>query len=198
MTHSPRRRGDKRERTRQALIAAALEVVAENGFAGASLETIARRAGLTRGSIYSNFADRDDLLMAAVASRGMDLDRDFSQEMPLRAQLRRFAENLVGQFPAAAGGGGLVIEYQLYAMSQPELRARLAVIYQAMFRQIAFQLEAQYGGKLAIDAHALALAVQSLAMGLVWQFMLTPTEVARDEVIDAFEALARGAERPAR
>src|SRR5277367_5106958 len=115
MAESPRRRGDKRDRTRQALIDAALKIVAEEGFAGASLEAIARRAGVTRGSIYSNFADRDELMIAAVASRGMSLDRDFSREMPLQAQLRRFAESLFDQFPTAAGGGGLVVEYQVYA-----------------------------------------------------------------------------------
>jgi AcrR family transcriptional regulator len=193
MASSPKPRGDKRVRTRQALIAATLEIVTQDGFAGASLDAIARRAGVTRGSIYSNFTDREELIMAAVASQGMTLDRDFSRPMPLDAQLRRFAENLVGQFPAAAGGGGLVIEYQVYAMSQPRLRAKLAAIYEEMFATIGAQLAAQYAGKLAISAHTLALAVQALAMGLVWQFMLTPADVQRDEVIAAFEALARGA-----
>jgi len=195
MASPPRPRGDKRARTRQALITATLEIVAEAGFAGASLEAIARRAGVTRGSIYSNFADRDALMIAAIASQGMSLDRDFSREMPLQAQLHRFAEDLFDQFPAAAGGGGLVIEYQIYAMSQPHLRSKLADLYGGMFAVIARQFEAQYAGQLAIDAHTLALAVQALAMGLVWQFMLTPAEISRDQVIAAFEALARGAAR---
>jgi AcrR family transcriptional regulator len=195
MPSSAKPRGDKRQRTRQALIAATLDVIAETGFAGASLEAIARRAGVTRGSIYSNFVGRDELMMAAVASQGMTLDRDFSQPMPLDAQLRRFAENLLEQIPAAAGGGSLVIEFQIYAMSQPQLRAQLAATYEAMFGQIASQLAAQYGEQLLISPRALALAIQALAMGLVWQFMLTPTAVSRDEVIAGFAALARGATR---
>src|SRR5579872_6609682 len=133
MDAPPTPRGDKRERTRRTLIAATLEIVAEEGFAGASLEAIARRAGVTRGSIYSNFDDRDELMIAAVASQGMSLDRDFSRKMPLKAQLRRFAETLFDQFPAAAGGGGVVVEYQVYAMSQPRLRAKLAAMYGGMF-----------------------------------------------------------------
>jgi AcrR family transcriptional regulator len=192
MSAPPHPRGDKRQRTRQALIAATLEVIAERGFAGASLEEIARRAGVTRGSIYSNFADREALMMAAVASQGMTLDRDFSQAMPLEPQLRRFAESLLDQFPAAAGGGGLIIEFQIYAMSQPRLRAQLAATYEAMFAQIATQLADQYASQLAISPRALALAVQALAMGLVWQFMLTPAAVSREEVLAAFAALARG------
>jgi hypothetical protein len=45
-----------------------------------------------------------------------------------------------------------------------------------------------------IAAHAVALAVQALTMGPISQLMLTPNGVGRDEVIDAFEALARGAQ----
>jgi AcrR family transcriptional regulator len=195
MADSRPRRGDKRERTRRTLIDAALEVISQEGFAGASLEAIARRAGVTRGSIYSNFSGRDALMMAAIASQGMRLDRDFGESLTLRTQLRRFAEALLVEFPAGARGGSLIIEYQIYAMSQPALRSQLAEAYGEMFRKMTTALAAQYEGQLAISAHALALAVQALTMGLVWQFMLTPGEVRGEEVIAAFEALACGAER---
>jgi AcrR family transcriptional regulator len=196
VAQSPRPRGDKRERTRRALIDATLQVIAEEGFSGASLEAIARRAGVTRGSIYSNFAGRDGLMTAAVASQGMRLDRTFGEALPLGAQLRRFADDLLDQFPAGARDGALIIEYQLYAMSQPTLRPQLAAAYGDMFLKMTTALAGQYEGRLAISAHALALAVQALTMGLVWQFMLTPGEVRREDVIAAFEALASGAERP--
>jgi len=195
MADSPKRRGDKRERTRARLIAATLALIREAGFAAASLEAIARRAGVTRGSIYSNFAGRDALMLAAVGTQGMQLERDFSAPMPLKAQLRGFAERLLDQLPAGASGGELVIGYALYAMTQPQQRAAVAATYRAMFAQIAVQLEAQYDDRLAITPHALALAVQSLAMGVVWQFILSPGDVRRADVIAAFEALAAGAER---
>ena len=138
MANSPKPpRGDKRDRTRAKLIAATLAVIGEAGFAGASLEAIARRAGVTRGSIYSNFAGRDALMLAAVGSQGMQLDRDFSQPMPLKAQLRGFAERLLDQLPAGASGGELVIGYALYAMTQPQQRVVVAKAYSAMFARIA-------------------------------------------------------------
>ena len=196
MDESKKRRGDKRERTRRLLIGVALEVISEEGFTGASLDAIARRAGVTRGSIYSNFSGRDDLMMAAIASQGMRLDRDFTERMPLRTQLRRFAETLLVQFPAGKRDGSLIIEYQLYVMSQPRLRPQLAAAYEQMFRNMTTALAEQYEGELAISAHALALAVQALTMGLVWQFMLTPDEVRPDDVTASFDALAYGAERP--
>ena len=123
--------------------------MAEKGFAAASLEEIARRAGMSRGAIYSNFADREALLTAAVTTQGMTLDRDFSRPLPLKQQLRRFADNLWTQLPTAAGTGQIVIDYQLYAMTQPELRESMARMYEQSFAVIAAQFEAQYGARLA-------------------------------------------------
>ena len=195
MAHFSPRRGDKRERTRRKLIDAALRVISEAGFAGASLDAIARQAGVTRGSIYSNFASRDELVMSAVASQGMRMDRDFGEALPLRTQLRHFAETLLDEFPRGARDGSSVIEFQLYALSQAGLRTQLAGVYEQMFLKMATDLAQQYEGRLTISAHALALAVQALAMGLIWQFMITPDKVRREDVLAVFEALANGAER---
>src|SRR5579884_4031124 len=54
--------------TRDRLIAAAAEVFAEDGVAAARLEDIAARAGFTRGALYWNFADKQELLHAVLDS----------------------------------------------------------------------------------------------------------------------------------
>jgi AcrR family transcriptional regulator len=53
-----------RAAVRRRLLDAALEVFAERGFAGASLDQVAEAAGLTKGAIYSNFTSKDDLFFA--------------------------------------------------------------------------------------------------------------------------------------
>src|ERR1044072_8091452 len=65
-TKSARRRpkGDKRERTRAALLEAARAEVREKGYARTTLEAVARRAGMTTGAIYGNFKNRDELFIA--------------------------------------------------------------------------------------------------------------------------------------
>lgn len=57
----PKRR---RSATRARLLEGALEVFAERGFHGASVEDICDRAGFTRGAFYSNFASKDELVLA--------------------------------------------------------------------------------------------------------------------------------------
>ncbi|GAB3711324.1 TetR/AcrR family transcriptional regulator [Mariniluteicoccus flavus] len=54
----------RREKTRQRLMSAAESVIAEKGFAAASVEEICERADFTRGAFYSNFATKEDLAFA--------------------------------------------------------------------------------------------------------------------------------------
>jgi AcrR family transcriptional regulator len=197
MAKSPERprRGDKRERTRAALIAATWAVVDEKGFAAASLEEIASRAGMTRGAIYSNFASRAELLLAVVGSRGLAIDRDFSRPGTLKAQLREFADGLIATLPYARGTQGWHAAFMVQIAADAELRAHIAEGFVAGFDQMAGQFRSHHGDDLAIDAYSLALAVQSLAMGFVYQAILSPEAVPARAVIEAFEALADGAIR---
>ena len=191
----PPRRGDKRERTRAALIAAAWEVIEVKGFAAASLEEIARRAGMTRGAIYSNFPSRSDLLLAVVSMRGLKIDRDFSRPGTLKEQLRHFAEGLIATLPDARGTQRWHAEFMVHIAADPTLRDHIAGGFAGMFDEMARQFRAQHGDRLAIDAHSLALAVQSLAMGFVYQRILSADAVPDRAVLEAFDALAEGATR---
>jgi len=49
---------------RRRLLEAALQVFAERGYANASLDQVAAAAGLTKGAIYSNFANKDEIFFA--------------------------------------------------------------------------------------------------------------------------------------
>src|SRR6478736_8960146 len=57
-------KGNKRERTRAALLEAARGLIREKGYERTTLEEVARRAGMTTGAIYGNFRDRDELFIA--------------------------------------------------------------------------------------------------------------------------------------
>jgi AcrR family transcriptional regulator len=62
-------RSERKEQTRRQLLQAALAVVAEKGFANASVTEIAERAGVTTGAIYSNFRSKEALLLELVDLR---------------------------------------------------------------------------------------------------------------------------------
>jgi len=88
-----RRSKSRRERRKESrpseLLAAALELFVERGFAATRLDDVAARAGVSKGTLYLYFAGKDDLFKAVV--RGGIL--------PAIAN----AETLVSEFPGGAG-----------------------------------------------------------------------------------------------
>ena len=70
----PRRtQADRATRTRAALVAAARELFAEQGFAATSRDAIAARAGVTRGALYHHFDSKAVLAAAVVAELETEL-----------------------------------------------------------------------------------------------------------------------------
>src|SRR5689334_5165195 len=63
---APKRASGRREtrsaERREAILAAAMEEFAVNGFAGTRLDDVAQRAGVAKGTIYLYFADKEALL----------------------------------------------------------------------------------------------------------------------------------------
>jgi AcrR family transcriptional regulator len=183
----------KRERTRAALVNSTLELVAEKGFAAASLDQIAARAGMTKGAIYSNFDSKAGLLMAAMSARGFTLASDRPPAANLDEELRATAEGLVALLERARGEQALLSEFQLFALGDPELRKGFADIYAAGFGRTADYLAALPGAGAMPPRH-LAVALQSLALGFMLQSLVTPDDVTEPVVRETLAALARGLE----
>ncbi len=62
------RQDARRAETRRRLIEAATELFEARGVEAVSLEEVAARAGLVKGTVYYNFAGKDDLVLAAAGA----------------------------------------------------------------------------------------------------------------------------------
>jgi AcrR family transcriptional regulator len=60
------RKVEQGEATRSALVACAVALFAEKGFAATSTTDVVSRAGLTRGALYHHFVDKEQLFEAAL------------------------------------------------------------------------------------------------------------------------------------
>jgi AcrR family transcriptional regulator len=69
---------ERRAATRSALLASAVSAVLETG-ASASVATIAREAGVSKGALQHHFDSKNDLLVAVVSSGWSDLTERFAQ-----------------------------------------------------------------------------------------------------------------------
>jgi AcrR family transcriptional regulator len=85
----PRRRGKAAvpasrdpERTRRCILAAALHEFAARGFAGARVDTIARRAGTNKRMLYHYFTDKAGLFRAVLHHKMVERMEIFSTQVP--------------------------------------------------------------------------------------------------------------------
>jgi AcrR family transcriptional regulator len=95
-----------REETARAVLSAAEQVFAEEGFFAASMARIAERAGVAVGTLYNHFKDREALLGALLDQRSdellEELDRRAARDAkaPFAEQLRSFVGALFEHFEA--------------------------------------------------------------------------------------------------
>lgn len=100
---APRLRARLREATGDAIRAAAEAVFSEQGF-GARMEDIAERAGVSVGTLYNHFEDRNELLLELIRVRRealmVQVDAVLAEVAgrPVREQLRALLDKVFGHF----------------------------------------------------------------------------------------------------
>jgi AcrR family transcriptional regulator len=179
----------KRPVTRGRVLAAAAAVVAEKGFQRASLDEIAARAGLTKGAVYSSFASKDELFLALMQAQPLQLAPKLEPGMTRDAYFRALGEAAAALLPKARTHGALFAEFFLYALTHAPMRERLVAIYEDRSRDAAAAAPLRADQPLALPAREMSSLVQALALGLMFQHLLTPEEITPELVIKAFELL---------
>jgi AcrR family transcriptional regulator len=71
----PRRTAAEAAATRESILESARHVFAVGGYAAASLESIAERAGVTRGAVHHHFGDKGALFVEVLTELEHELDR---------------------------------------------------------------------------------------------------------------------------
>jgi AcrR family transcriptional regulator len=184
-------KGDKRDRTRAALLEAARALIREKGYEQTRLEDVATRAGMTTGAIYGNFKNRDELFIAlgqtywAPISPRIEPGATFAEAM--RAIAKATLKAVDERRPAAVGRlTGLA-----YALKNPDLRSRVHEITKSSYEFGAEWLGTFDRSELPMPPEHLVRVLHALIEGLVMQRILTP-DLCPDKVFyEAFAALAK-------
>ncbi|MEM6475384.1 MAG: TetR family transcriptional regulator [Pseudomonadota bacterium] len=79
--HDRARDQGKRVRTRCLLIDSAISVVGERGVLNTTIQELTREAGLSNGTFYNHFEDREQLIREAATSIGLVLAEDIAQQV---------------------------------------------------------------------------------------------------------------------
>ena len=173
-------RAQRRQQTRARLLDAAGQVFARRGFHAATLDEVAEAAGYTKGAVYSNFANKDELFLALLDQRLADQLQqvqalyaiESSQE--LGAAMRGRTEP---EFAAARDFGVLMAEFSLYAMRNPTAQAELATRYRQLRGRLAELITKRYAHHQTTPPRPpehLAALVLATDAGLFLQYSAEP------------------------
>ncbi|MGN8129991.1 TetR/AcrR family transcriptional regulator [Paenarthrobacter sp. 22069] len=165
---------------REALLRAAVDVVAQKGLRGLTYRAVAEAAGVNNSLVAHHFGTRDALIAAAL---------EWSSEQSIAASRLKDAAENGGTFTGALlellleDPGLQVFQYEmiLEARRRPELAGPVATLYESYVDALAEGLRA-FGvqGDVRVVARTLFAALD----GLVMQYL---AGVGRDEIAAALE-----------
>ncbi|WP_313899708.1 TetR/AcrR family transcriptional regulator [Tunturiibacter lichenicola] len=181
----------KRTRTRAKLVEAAAAVIADKGFDRASLEEIAARAGMTRGAVYGNFKNKEELFLALIESRWKPILPPLKPGASLREQMR-----IVGRFVAKEAKerrkyAAIATAFQLYILTHEPMRTKLMEKNAAAYQWIAKELVKVIPAKeLPMPPNQFVRVLDAITTGLLFTYFQTPDLITEEIFVAAFEALA--------
>ena len=183
-------KGDKRERTRAKLLAAARGLIREKGYEQTTLEEIAERAGMTTGAIYGNFKNRDDLFIALGQTYWKPIVPKVKTPTSFAEIMHAMAEATIEAIPERSTAAVGRLTGLAYALTHADLHSRVKQVTAESYALGEQWLRSVTKAKdLPMPADQLVAVIHVLSEGLVIQRLLTP-ELVTDEVIrSAFAAL---------
>jgi AcrR family transcriptional regulator len=183
LTDGRRARGD---RTRQAILAEAIQIASSEGLEGLSIGRLASELGVSKSGLFAHFGSKTDLQLAAVDSAW-----------------QVFITEVIGGSQRASGTGGLLsltdawldyMEHEVFrggcffAAVSAEFDSRpgpVRDLVASMMGEWLLALEAviqdaQHAGELpaVLDSEQLAFEINSIGMGANWAFQLYRDEAA--------------------
>jgi len=195
--HEPKQ--DRSRATRQRLLEATIDCLADMGWAAATVAVVAERAGVSRGAAQHHFPTREDLITAA-----LEYMFDVRTEQALH-EAEALSEHLDGLARTEAVVTGLV-----ESCTSPLFKAALQVWTHAAadpaLRERIVPLEAHFGrashhravAALRVDdsdpvAHHLVQATLDLARGLGLADVLTDDSQRRRQIVQQWAATLHAA-----
>jgi AcrR family transcriptional regulator len=184
-----------RDDTRDKLFEAAARVFEEQGINGASIEAIAAAAGFTRGAFYSNFASKDELIIAMLEDhveqsirRCLDLlAKHKNPEDYLEAfrTMDRTRQDPLGRSPL------LHMEMILFVARAEKRRPELAKRLRARRQMVTEIVEttAKHGGRNFPDPEWVGAILLALEDGFRLHRLIDPATTPADSFVRATDDL---------
>ncbi len=190
------RRGRRRKRPeaaadaggRERLLEAALELIAERGYAATSVGDVCERAGLARTALYWHYGSKEGLLAAAVETVGTTWIEEIRKRAYLEGDPLQRVHRLVREWRRLATEQPQLIRLPLVAQleqgaaSEPTREALRRVVARAE-EAIVQGIEDSVGMALP-DLDLVAHTIVALLQGAVLRPEVDPDEARMDRIFD--------------
>lgn len=196
-----------REDTRRRLIDGAVAAFVEVGIGAATIEDVCSHAGLTRGAFYSNFATKDELVLAVldehVAFQVAEMERLYAAA-PDGVAFLRSLEGIDRREGPLSERITLTMELTLYAIRSAENRPKIQELrrrWREPNERVLQGLADGAGVELPVPVEVAARFITALDEGYSLAELIEPGSVPKGEYSDVLVALqqlwlASAARRP--
>lgn len=184
-------RRPSRDEVRRRLLDAARVALVQHGYGAASVDTITEIAGLSRGALYSNFADKDDLYLTLLD----EFEREQIASIAALHDVDATPADLIARAAGRAVPAGsdarmqLILQTELWLVGtrNEAVRKRLATIQRRTVDAIASTLS---GDHLGLSPKEIGLVVNAIADGLLSQRITDPRSQGDGLLIRVLAAFA--------
>ena len=191
----------KAEKTRQFIIEKTAPIFNTKGYAGTSLNDMTASTGLTKGSIYGNFTNKDEVALAAFDYNLQQVGNIISDEMNKKESIQDkllvyvtvYSNCLKQTFPT---GGCPILNTAVEADdTHPELRKKAMSAILSWKHKITNLIEKGIENKefnASIDSEEIALTIIAMIEGGTMLAKLTGKYDHRKSVMKSVERLIKG------
>jgi AcrR family transcriptional regulator len=173
-------RAESQARTRETLVQTAKKLFLRDGYAATKLEKVADEAGYSKGAVYSNFRNKDQLCLAVVDSIRADQAHRMAKAIGGAATLeemltafQQWADETIGDQAWTVFEVEFATRARQDDVVRRELAQRNADIRAAVTRLLTAHAE-EFGIELPMPAEDCATALLSLGVGLGVQRAIDP------------------------
>lgn len=184
----PSRQAERSARTRTALLQAAEQIFARDGFDAARIEDIALAAGRSRGAFYANFESKTELFLAlreqVVRKRAREI-RESLQDLPDADSRDKAIKAYLVKEVVNERQLLLEIEFKLFAVRRPEMLKELANKHLEASCRINWEELAPYLPEWKTDPEAHqrnTLAIEAILEGLALNHLFHARGMAEADI----------------
>ncbi|HZH58018.1 MAG TPA: helix-turn-helix domain-containing protein [Metabacillus sp.] len=164
---------ERKEETRKLLLESAVEIFAEFGFHGSSVEKIAEHAGFSKGAVYGHFDSKEDLFLALL-ERQMELHiKNVHQLIEQQYSLSEIIDQMEEYFHMVKEENRtwsmLNMEFLLYAMRNESARKQWSEMITKSVGQISKSIEilmAKENHEITLSSVEIAWTILALENGM--------------------------------